>query len=93
MNTSILRGLQGGSMPAHETCWWSSRPSAGCHGPAAVRRRHAGGGDTGIATHDGLAGADDYQPTYGNADLENALIAERAAEATGERAVDGCHRR
>lgn len=45
------------------------------------------GGDTGIATHQGLAGDDEFQPSYGKADLEKALIAERAAEATVEKQV------
>ncbi|CAN5295315.1 hypothetical protein BH11MYX1_BH11MYX1_48920 [soil metagenome] len=34
-----------------------------------------------------LADADDTKPTYGNAELEKALIAERGAEATNERRV------
>jgi hypothetical protein len=45
-------------------------------GPAA----HAGG-DTVLATHDSLASDDDYQPSYSKADLEKALITERAAES------------
>ncbi|HSN26575.1 MAG TPA: hypothetical protein VLT45_09820 [Kofleriaceae bacterium] len=48
---------------------------------------HHAGGDTGIATHDQLAADDAYQPPYGKAELERALIAERAAEATGEKQV------
>jgi len=48
--------------------------------------QHAGG-DTGITTHNQLASGDEYQPPYGKPDLEKALIAERAAEATGEKQV------
>ena len=59
---------------------------AGCHGSGGAPAPHRGG-DTGITTHDGLAGADEYQPSYGKADLETALIAERAAESSGEKAV------
>lgn len=57
----------------------------GCGGSA--RPPAHGGGDTGISTHEGLAPEDEYQPSYGKADLERALIAERAAEATGEKQV------
>lgn len=49
--------------------------------------QHAGAGDTGITTHNQLAGEDEYQPSYNKPDLEKALITERAAEATGEKAV------
>lgn len=45
-------------------------------GPAA----HAGG-DTILATHESLASEDDFQPSYGKADLEKALIGERGAES------------
>ena len=48
--------------------------------------QHAGG-DTGITTHQQLAAADEFEPSYTKPDLEKALIAERAAEATGEKAV------
>jgi hypothetical protein len=60
---------------------------AGCHGSGGAPAPHRSG-DTGITTHEGLAGVDDYQPSYGKADLENALIAERAAESTGEKAIE-----
>jgi len=53
----------------------SSTP--GPHGP----------GDTSITTHESLAAEDDYQPTYGKPEIEKALIAERAAESSGEKAV------
>ena len=59
---------------------------AACHGSGGAPAPHRSG-DTGIVTHEGLAGADDYQPSYGKAELENALIAERAAEATAEKQV------
>lgn len=39
------------------------------------------------APHTQLAADDTYQPSYGKAELERALIAERGAEATGERQV------
>ena len=60
-------------------------PLVACGG-STPPAQHAGG-DTGITTHETLAGDDDYQPSYGKADLEKALIAERAAEATGEKQV------
>lgn len=60
---------------------------AACHGSGGAPAPHRSG-DTGITTHEGLAGADEYQPSYGKADLENALIAERAAESTGEKAIE-----
>jgi len=44
-------------------------------------------GDTTLTTHESLAADDEYQPTYSKADLEKALIAERAAESTGEKQV------
>jgi hypothetical protein len=62
---------------------------AACHGSGGTPAPHRSG-DTGIVTHEGLAAADEYQPSYGKAELENALIAERAAEATAEKqAADG----
>lgn len=62
---------------------------AACHGSGGTPAPHRSG-DTGIVTHEGLAAADDYQPSYGKTELENALIAERAAEATAEnQAADG----
>jgi hypothetical protein len=39
------------------------------------------GGDTVLATHESLASEDDFQPSYGKADLEKALISERGAES------------
>ena len=63
---------------------WAVFAACGGSTPSA---QHAGGGDTGIASHEQLAGDDDYQPSYGKADLEKALIAERAAEATVEKQV------
>jgi hypothetical protein len=59
---------------------------AACHGSGGAPAPHRGG-DTGITTHASLAGADDYQPSYSSADLETALIAERAAEVTAEKAA------
>ena len=44
-------------------------------------------GDHGLATHEALAGDDDFRPSYGKDELQKALIAERAAEATAEQAV------
>lgn len=38
-------------------------------------------------THSELATDDDIRPSYGKAELEHALIAERGLEATGERRV------
>ena len=58
----------------------------GCTHGSGTPAPHAGG-DTGIATHDTLAPEDEYQPSYGKADLEKALISERAAESTAEKAV------
>jgi hypothetical protein len=52
------------------------------HGSTPATRT---GGDTGVITHESLAGDDDYQPSYGKPELEKALIAERAAEATDEK--------
>jgi hypothetical protein len=60
---------------------------AACHGSGGTPATHRGG-ETGITTHEGLAASEEYQPTYGKGDLENALIAERAAESTGEKAVE-----
>ncbi len=57
------------------------------HGSATPAGGPTTGGETGIATHESLAVEDTYQPTYGKADIEKALIAERAAESTGEKAV------
>lgn len=57
-----------------------------CHGSGGTPAPHRGG-DTGITTNEGLAAPDEYQPSYGKAELENALIAERAAEATAEKRV------
>jgi hypothetical protein len=57
----------------------------GCGG-STPPPKHAGG-DTGISSHDQLAADDEDQTSYTKADLEKALIAERAAEATGEKAV------
>jgi hypothetical protein len=57
-----------------------------CAGSAGTPAPHRGG-DTGISTHEGLAAADDFQPAYSKTDLENALIAERAAESSGEKQV------
>src|SRR5262249_42289740 len=37
--------------------------------------------------HSGLADDDEVKPTYGKAEIEKALIAERGAEATDERRV------
>jgi hypothetical protein len=59
---------------------------AACSGSGGTPAPHRSG-DTGITTHEGLAAADDYQPTYSKTDLENALIAERAAESTVEKSV------
>jgi hypothetical protein len=57
----------------------------GCgHGSTPATRT---GGDTTLSTHESLAGDDDYQPSYGKADLEKALISERAAESTVEKQV------
>lgn len=61
--------------------------------PAFLAACSGGGGTTRppvTPTHDvpgELAAEDVYVPTYGKADLQKALIAERGAEATGERVV------
>ncbi|MBV8762466.1 MAG: hypothetical protein JO257_34600 [Deltaproteobacteria bacterium] len=60
---------------------------AACGGSSPSPQHPGGGSDTTLATHDQLAGDDDFQPPYNKADLEKALIAERAAEATAEKAV------
>jgi hypothetical protein len=57
-----------------------------CAGSAGTPAPHRGG-DTGITTHEALAGTDDYQPSYSKNDLEAALIAERAAESSVEKQV------
>ncbi len=44
-------------------------------------------GPTDITYHSSLAADEEIPPPYGKAELQKALIAERAAEATGERAV------
>jgi hypothetical protein len=53
-----------------------------CGGSTSTR---SAGDNLGIATHSELADDDGYKPTYGKADLEKALIAERGKEATAER--------
>jgi hypothetical protein len=57
---------------------------AGCPGPAATRPPP---GDPGDATHSTLADFDIERPSYGKAELQKALIAERGIEATLERRV------
>ena len=42
-----------------------------------------------VQAHSQLAEEDRYVPAYGKADLQKALIAERALEATGERRHPG----
>jgi hypothetical protein len=54
-----------------------------CGTGAAPRQRIPDG----PATHSELADEDRYVPSYGKAELQKALIAERALEASGERRV------
>jgi hypothetical protein len=56
----------------------------GCSGGGATRPGPTPPSDI---PHGELASEDLFAPTYGKADLEKALIAERGAEATGERIV------
>ncbi len=56
-----------------------------CTGGTTVRP--PSGVPGGLETHAAFADEDVYQPTYGKPDLERALIAERAAEASAERRV------
>jgi hypothetical protein len=46
-----------------------------------------GPSEPGDSSHSELADEDLYKPAYGKAELERALIAERGAEASGERLV------
>jgi hypothetical protein len=48
--------------------------------------------ETPEASHSELAADDDPKPTYGKAELEKALIAERGAEASNERRVADAER-
>ena len=57
---------------------------SGCSGGTTSRPPPADPGDT---QHSQLADDDAYKPTYGAAELQKALIAERGAEATGEQVV------
>jgi hypothetical protein len=58
--------------------------AAGCAGGNATRPPSTEPEDQ---THSALAAEDAYKPTYGKAELQKALIAERGAEATAERRV------
>ena len=58
--------------------------SVGCSGGTTSRPPPADPGDT---PHSQLADDDAFKPTYGAPELQKALIAERGAEATGERIV------
>ena len=57
---------------------------SGCSGGTTSRLPPANPSDT---RHSQLADDDAYRPTYGAPELQKALIAERGAEATGERIV------
>ncbi|HEY0482350.1 MAG TPA: hypothetical protein VGD37_32740 [Kofleriaceae bacterium] len=58
--------------------------ATGCPGPGSGRPPPV---DPGEAPHSALADEDSYKPGYGKAELQKALIADRAAEATLERRV------
>ena len=59
---------------------------AACSGPAAFKPPVASP-DQGDTTHAELATDDNFKPSYGKADIEKALIAERGKEASAERAI------
>ncbi|MCX5741307.1 MAG: hypothetical protein NT062_02280 [Proteobacteria bacterium] len=59
--------------------------TSGCGGTSTYHPPTAG--DQGEHNAAELAGDDDFKPTYGAAELDRALIAERGAEATAERVI------
>src|SRR5882672_11449560 len=65
--------------------WWLGGVLIACTGGTAVRPGPETSG--GLETHAALADDDVFTPAYGRPELEKALIAERAAEATLEHRV------
>ena len=60
---------------------------AGCGGPQVAEPTSGSARDVNLTTGATLAADEDDHPAYSRAELEQALIAERGAEATGERKV------
>src|SRR5215813_8205196 len=65
-------------------CLASAITGLGCPGPGATLPPP---GHPEAAPHSTLADEEAYQPSYGKAELQRALITERAAEATLERRI------